>query len=668
MKKNSKLFRKIVIGIVLFIMVPILLIGEIAIYKSKSALENSLKTTSIQTIKEVDKGFSEYLQVLGTQMDVVSKNIHIKDLTNSGADHKLTVDYVQGMFKDTKSSVDGIINAGFAGENGELVLDSGVLTLNDLNFKEREWYVKAKAANGKMVYIKPYKDAVSGKQVMTVAQAVKDDNGQFIGVIVIDMSLDAVQEYIGGIQLLNTGYVLLVDGDGDIIVNNDKNNVAEDNVTGLSFWSSAKSEDLGVYTFESNKKSFYVCQETNEKTGWKLVGVIDGKEVEDGVTAIHGTMLIISIVLIIIGIAIGVIAALYLMKEINRLKSVINKASKGDLTGRITVTAKDEFKELGDDFNTMLDSLSDLLDNVKSTSSNLIEASVNIASMSEETTSSVSEVTNAIQEVSTGATSQAQFATEIAANAEELSDRIDEVDKHTSNINNLSNATKDLSKQGIFIIQDLIDKAASAKTNAIKSAGMVTDMIESINKINYISNVIEEITEQTNLLALNASIEAARAGEAGKGFAVVAEEIRKLAEESKKSTDEIKTIVTEIGVNGNNTKAAMEESREMSQAQGQVIKETEDIFAKIVESIIPLTDAIKEIKDLNEKMHVNKEKVKSQIENIAAVSEESASISEEVTASTEEVSATMDELTQYASNLENIADELKEKMSKFTLK
>ena len=71
----------------------------------------------------------------------------------------------------------------------KLVLDSSVLTINDLNYKEREWYKKAKEANGKTIYIKPYKDSVTGKQVMTVAQAVKDDNGQFLGVIVIDMSL-----------------------------------------------------------------------------------------------------------------------------------------------------------------------------------------------------------------------------------------------------------------------------------------------------------------------------------------------------------------------------------------------------------------------------------------------------------------------------------------------
>lgn len=667
MKKNSKLFRKIVVGIILLIIVPIVLIGETAVIKSKATLENNLKTTSLQTIKEVDKGFSQYLQVLNTQMDIISKNFDIKDLSNPQSDHQLIVKYVGGIFKDTKTAVNGIINAGFAGENGELVLDNSVLNLKDFNYKEREWYKKAKEANGKAIYIKPYKDAVTGKQVMTVAQGVKDDNGQFLGVIVIDMSLDALQEYVSGIQLLNTGYVLLVDSDGDIIVNNDRNKEIQDKVSDLSFWNSAKSEEKGIYNFEINGKSFYSCEETNAKTGWKLIGIIDNREVKDNMVPIYKTMVVIGIVLIIIGVAMAIISALYIIKEIHKLKNIINKASNGDFTERIIVTAKDEFKELGDDFNNMLDNLSNLLKNIENASSNLINASVTIASMSEETTSSVSEVSSAIQEVAAGATNQAQFATEIASNTEDLSDRIDEVDKHAVDMNKLSNTAKNLSNKGIVIIKDLINKAGNAKDNAIKSSEMVGDMIESINKINYISDAIGAITEQTNLLALNASIEAARAGEAGKGFAVVAEEIRKLAEESKKSTDEIKAIVSEINANGKNTTSAMNESKEMSQAQGESIKETEGIFNKIAESIIPLAGAIDNIKNLSEKMNRNKETVKSQIENIAAVSEESASISEEVTASTEQVTAAMEELTTYANNLEDIANRLKEEMSKFTL-
>jgi methyl-accepting chemotaxis protein len=667
MKKNSKLFRRMVIGIIIMLMLPTLTVGGIAVFKSNIVLEDNLKTTSIQTIKEVDKGFSEYLEILNTQLRIVSKNLDIQDLSNSQADHALITKYVQGIFKDTKGSVNGIINAGYAGEYGELVLDSGVMSIKDFNYKERDWYKEAKEADGKVVYIKPYKDTVTGKQVMTVAQAVKNNKGEFIGVIVIDMSLDSIKEYVANIQVLNTGFILLVDKDGDIIANNDKNKEVEDKVSDLPFWKSAKNEDKGVYAWKYNGKSFYSCQETNVITGWKMIGIIDSKEVSDNVAVMKVTMIATTIVCIIVAIIISILSALYVMKEIHKLKEAFSKIAGGDFTKRIIVTAKDEFGELGDNFNYMAENVSMLIKGVQDTSSDLLEASTNISSMSDETTASVSEVSNAIQEVADGATNQAQCYTEVATSAEELSNRIDEVNKETNYINKLSAEAEKLSTQGLVILKDLISKAIKTRDNSMESTNIVNEMIESINKINYMSNAIAGITEQTNLLALNASIEAARAGEAGKGFAVVAEEIRKLAEESKKSTDEIKSIAAEINTKANSAQTAMKESTSMLQEQGESIRNTEEIFNKIVDSIIPLTGAIENIKDLNEKMNLNKEEVKTQIENIAAVSEESASISEEVTASAQEVNATMNELTQYASNLQEISYKLKNELKNFTL-
>ncbi|BCZ49199.1 methyl-accepting chemotaxis protein [Clostridium gelidum] len=667
MKKNSKLFRKIVIGIVAMIVLPILVIGAMAILKSEAVLENNLKTTSIQTIKEVDKGFSEYWGVLATQMNIFSKNSDIKDLSNLQANHKLTVEYVQGVFKDTSESIEGVLNVYYGGEYGEFVLADKTQSIEEFNFKERGWYKDAKEAGGKIIYTEPYKDSITGKQVMTVAQAVKDKSGQFIGVIGVDMSLDATKEYISNITLLNTGFVLLVDKDGDIIVNNDNNKDIEETITKLSFWDQAKNEDRGVYNWTYNGKSFYSCQETNTVTGWKLVGIIDSKEVTDNVMIMKVTIAITGIICVVIGIVISIIAASYLMKEIHKLKVSLSKVAEGDFTERVNVTSKDEFGELGNDFNFMIDNVSKLMKNVQSTSSDLLEASINISSMSEETTASISEVSNAIQEVANGATNQAQSATDVATSVEELSNRIDDVDRHTNHINELSNETEKLSNQGLVILKDLINKASKAKENAIESAGMVNEMGKSIDKINYMSNAISDITEQTNLLALNASIEAARAGDAGKGFAVVAEEIRKLAEESKKSTDEIKAIVTEINTKANSTQGAMEESKEMSQEQGKAIKETEDIFNKIVNSIVPLAKAIENINSLNKKMNSNKEDVNAQIQNIAAVSEESASISEEVTASTEEVNATMNELNEHANNLQEISRKLQEELKNFNI-
>ena len=308
-----------------------------------------------------------------------------------------------------------------------------------------------------------------------------------------------------------------------------------------------------------------------------------------------------------------------------------------------------------------------LIKDVEERSQVIIKASDNISEISKTTTETTNQVSEAIQSVSIGAQGQAESTNNATKEVENLAERLHETKAYVSDINDMSIETQQMSNKGITIVEDLIGKGEQSIENSKISQSVVDEMIQSIEKINFISNAITEITEQTNLLSLNASIEAARAGESGRGFAVVADEIRKLAEQSQQSTDEIKQIVAEITDKSALVEKTLDETNQIITEQNQSIQDTKDLFNTISTSINALTEGLDNIAKLNEQMDNSRGNVIDRMEDVASISTETAAASEEVTASAEEVNATMHNLNQCTVELDEIAVALKEAINKFKL-
>jgi methyl-accepting chemotaxis protein len=192
-------------------------------------------------------------------------------------------------------------------------------------------------------------------------------------------------------------------------------------------------------------------------------------------------------------------------------------------------------------------------------------------------------------------------------------------------------------------------------------------MGERSGEVGQIVTFISDIAAQTNLLALNAAIEAARAGEQGRGFAVVANEVRKLAEQSSRSAEQIAQLISHIQTDVGKTVRTMTSGAKEIDEGILVVNAVGEVFEDINQVVERVSYQVQDVSAASEQMSAGAEQLLATFDEISAGAKHAASESQTVSSSTEEQLASMEEIAASAASLSDIAAELQLLIGKFKL-
>ena len=406
-------------------------------------------------------------------------------------------------------------------------------------------------------------------------------------------------------------------------------------------------------------------------TNWMLgIGNYENDVVKD-TNKLRDFILLISIIVLVLGVVAGGFIGVQLAKPIGILESALVSISHYDLTGDLNkshpeiVSRPDEIGSIARSLSTMKDNILKLIQVVALNAENIASSSQELTSITEQTATSANEVSRTIDEIAKGASEQAK-QTELGAMAtSDLGKLIVDNQKHLSELNVSLNHVNGLSDNGLEAVQDLREKNEESGNASREIYSMVVETDKSAERIKVASEMIQSIAKQTNLLALNASIEAARAGEAGRGFAVVAEEIRQLAEQSNRFTDEIYEIIGELITKTGDSVKVFDEVETIMKSQTDSVENTIDKFTGIRDAIKKIRIIIEDLNRYGNNMNVKKEEMIATIENLSAISEENAAGTEEASASVEIQTNSITEIANGSESLAKLAEELQVEISKF---
>lgn len=314
-------------------------------------------------------------------------------------------------------------------------------------------------------------------------------------------------------------------------------------------------------------------------------------------------------------------------KPLKDIENTLNAFSEGSLTSKVSTIPNNEIGRIGEVLNNLLENFENTIHNIYDVSEKLAKNSesldVNLHSIVKaDSEQSVRGIKQSMDTIVDMVTSQTAETEEIFASLTEISSMIGSVSSNLEHTKLLSKETRELARVGGDKVSESLSGMIDIQNTVKNIEEKAHSLGESSTKVGQIVEIINGISEQTNLLALNAAIEAARAGEAGRGFAVVADEVRKLAENSRTSTQQISSLISVIQKEVYDVIIAVNEGYEKAKHGTNLAQETSENIENIIKKVETTDEMMQEIATAMKEQSLATNEINNTMETIATNSTE----------------------------------------------